>query len=64
MAKSNKRKALGKGLSVLLNDENKKINIGNIIEIDLNNISTNPNQPRTNFKKESIDELKKSIRNS
>ena len=62
MAKSNKRKALGRGLSVLLNDENKKINIGNIIEIDLNNISNNPNQPRTNFKKESIDELKKSIK--
>ena len=30
--------------------------------INLNNISTNPNQPRTNFKKESIDELKKSIK--
>ena len=62
MAKTNKRKALGRGLSVLLNDENKLINIGNIIEINLNNISTNPNQPRTNFKKESINELKKSIK--
>ena len=46
MAKTNKRKALGRGLSVLLNDENKLINIGNIIEINLNNISINPNQPR------------------
>ena len=62
MAKTNKRKALGRGLSVLLNDENKKINIGNIIEIDVNDISTNPNQPRTNFKKESINELKNSIK--
>ena len=31
MAKTNKRKALGRGLSVLLNDDNKKINIGNTI---------------------------------
>ncbi len=62
MAKTNKRKALGRGLSVLLNDENKSSNIGNIIKININDISTNPNQPRTNFKKESIDELKKSIK--
>jgi len=62
MAKTNKRKVLGRGLSVLLNDENKEINIGNIIEIDVNDISTNPNQPRTNFKKESINELKSSIK--
>ncbi len=61
MAKTNKRKALGRGLSVLLNDENKEINIGNIIEIDVNDISTNPNQPRSNFKNESINELKRSI---
>ena len=61
MAKTNKRKALGRGLSVLLNDENKEINIGNIIEIDVNDISTNPNQPRSNFKNGSINELKRSI---
>ena len=62
MPKTSKRKALGRGLSVLLNDENKSSNIGNIIQININDISTNPNQPRTNFKKESIDELKKSIK--
>ncbi len=62
MAKTSKRKALGRGLSVLLNNENKSSNIGNIIQININDISTNPNQPRTNFKKESIDELKKSIK--
>ena len=62
MAKKNKRKVLGRGLSVLLNDENKTVDIGNVSEIDLNNISINPNQPRTNFKKESINELKKSIK--
>ena len=62
MAKTNKRKVLGRGLSVLLNDENKTVDIGNVSEIDLNNISINPNQPRTNFKKESINELKKSIK--
>ena len=62
MAKTNKRKALGRGLSVLLNNENNKINIGNIIEIDVNDISTNPNQPRSNFKNESINELSKSIK--
>ena len=49
MAKTNKRKALGRGLSVLLNDENKEINIGNIIEIPLDQIKINPFQPRTNF---------------
>ena len=52
MAKTNKRKVLGRGLSVLLNDENKTVDLGNVSEIDLNNISINPNQPRTNFKKE------------
>ena len=62
MAKTSKRKALGRGLSVLLKNENKSSNIGNIIQININDISTNPNQPRTNFKKESIDELKKSIK--
>ena len=62
MAKTNKRKVLGRGLSVLLNDENKTVDLGNVSEIDLNNISINPNQPRTNFKKESINELKKSIK--
>ena len=62
MVKKNKRKALGKGLSILLNDENKSTNNGDIIEINIDNISTNPDQPRTNFKIESINELKKSIK--
>jgi ParB family chromosome partitioning protein len=62
MVKKNKRKALGKGLSILLNDENKSTNNGDIIEINIDDISTNPDQPRTNFKIESINELKKSIK--
>jgi len=62
MAKTNKRKALGRGLSVLLNNENELSSHGQIIEIKIDNISVNPNQPRTNFNKESIYELKKSIK--
>ena len=45
MVKKNKRKALGKGLSILLNDENKSTNNGNIIEINIDNILSNPDQP-------------------
>jgi ParB family chromosome partitioning protein len=71
MGKSSKKKALGRGLSALLNDNSKdlseiKVNmtdssVGNIIEIPVNLISTNPFQPRSYFNEESINELASSI---
>lgn len=72
MAKSSKKQALGRGLSAILNDPSKDINtaqdknadkvIGSMIEIPIDSISTNPYQPRTNFKEESLKELATSIK--
>lgn len=68
----NKRKALGKGLSALLKDpgtdirsaadEHAKEVMGNVAELDLNSIETNPFQPRTHFNEEALEELAHSIR--
>jgi len=66
LAKANKKRVLGRGLSAILSDDDnnrfeisKKSNSLNEIEID--KISLNPNQPRTNFNKKSLDELASSI---
>lgn len=69
MAKqSNSR--LGRGLSALLKDETKAVSIndkgadklvGSIVEIELKRIKTNPYQPRTNFDKDALSDLVKSI---
>ena len=71
MAKAYKKQPLGRGLSALLNnptedikssdDKNADQIIGNVIEIPLNQIKTNPFQPRTNFESEKIIELANSI---
>lgn len=71
MAKSNRKPALGRGLSALLNDseniiesvKNKNADqiIGNIIDLSIKNISTNPFQPRTHFNDEALKELSTSI---
>ena len=66
MAKANKRQALGRGLSALLDDSEKSAAskeeiIGNVIELPLDKIEVNPFQPRTNFNEESIEDLAKSI---
>ena len=66
MAKANKRQALGRGLSALLDDSEKSAAskeeiIGNVIELPLEKIEVNPFQPRTNFNEESIEDLAKSI---
>lgn len=71
MAKSNRKPALGRGLSALLNDseniiesvKNKNADqiIGNIIDLPIKNISTNPFQPRTHFNDETLKELSASI---
>ena len=63
-----KKKALGRGLSELLKDNNKtneskekKQIERNIDSLEIEFIKTNPFQPRTNFNKEKIDELALSI---
>ena len=72
MAKKNKKQALGRGLSALLDDPQNEINsineisadkvTGNIIDLDLKQIKINPFQPRTNFNEESVLELAESIK--
>ena len=69
MAKTNNSR-LGRGLSALLKDEPSVVSasdkgaeklVGNIVEVDLKKIKTNPYQPRTNFDKNALDDLVKSI---
>ena len=72
MANSNRKPALGRGLSALLNDPKKTIDsenniysggiIGNIIDLPLDKISVNPFQPRTHFNEEALKELSSSIK--
>ncbi len=72
MAKATKKQALGRGLSALLKDPKNDINsvedknadkvVGNIVELDINDIELNPFQPRTNFNEETLRELASSIR--
>jgi ParB family chromosome partitioning protein len=72
MAKKNKKQALGRGLSALLDDPQNEINsineisadkiTGNIIDLELKQIEINPFQPRTNFNEESVLELAESIK--
>ncbi len=66
-----KRKAMGKGLAALLNDtgnvssgkdENADKVLGSIAEIPLDQILANPDQPRTIFDQEALEELAVSIR--
>ena len=66
MAKAYKKRVLGRGLSAILNeDDNNRfkedINSNNINEIDVNDISLNPDQPRTNFNQNSLEQLASSI---
>ena len=72
MAKSKRKKVLGRGLSALLNDTDSDIEsvvdknteniIGNIIDLPLENITNNPFQPRTHFNEETLKELSVSIK--
>ena len=65
MAKEYKRRALGRGLSSILNDDEnnildqKKNKLFNEIQIDL--IDLNPFQPRTNFNSNELEQLTSSI---
>ena len=72
MAKTTKKKALGRGLSALLNDPDNDIKsaedknadkvVGNIVELSLEAIEVNPFQPRTSFSEDALKELASSIR--
>lgn len=71
MAKKNKKQALGRGLSAILDDPDRGINaindinadkvVGNIIDLKMAKIEVNPYQPRTHFNEEAIEELAESI---
>lgn len=66
MAKAYKKRVLGRGLSAILSDDdNNRFEISKksylLNEIEIDKISLNPNQPRTNFNKKSLDELASSI---
>ncbi len=57
-----KRKALGRGLSALISEDLDKADESNIIDLDLNLIEPNPNQPRKTFDSDKIQELADSIK--
>lgn len=66
-----KRKAMGRGLSALLketgevnsaSDKNADKIVGVIADIEIDQIKPNPDQPRTQFSKEALEELAVSIR--
>ena len=64
---SQKKPALGRGLSSLLQNTNTDVTsvnespVGSISEIALSSIETNPFNPRTNFEKEGLFDLRASI---
>lgn len=72
MAKATKKQALGRGLSALLkdpsnditsaNDKNADQIVGNVIDLNLDDIEMNPFQPRTSFNEENLRELASSIK--
>lgn len=58
------RKVLGKGLSALITQDTLNNIKDNITEIDVDLIVPNPDQPRTRFPDENLDELAQSIKNN
>ncbi len=56
------RKVLGRGLSALLGEETNDTNVEELLEIDLDLIEPNAEQPRTRFTEKNLDELTQSIR--
>lgn len=56
------RKALGRGLGALLGEETVIVPREELIEIDLDLIDPNSEQPRKNFEEEGLEELAQSIR--
>lgn len=58
------RKVLGRGLSVLLGEETENVKNEEFIEIDLDLIEPNAEQPRTRFTDDSLEDLAQSIRSN
>lgn len=58
------RKALGRGLSALLGDESAKKENEEFLDLDLDLIEPNSEQPRTRFTENALDELAQSIRSN
>lgn len=56
------RKALGRGLSALLGEDTGKSNGDSLLELDLDLIEPNSEQPRSKFTEEKLEELAQSIR--
>jgi len=56
------RQVLGRGLSALLGEETTKSSGEELLELDLDLIETNSEQPRTRFTEENLEELTQSIR--
>ncbi len=56
------RRVLGRGLSALLGEENSRAGGEELLEIDLDLIEPNAEQPRTRFADDSLEELAQSIR--
>ncbi|MEO6587857.1 MAG: ParB/RepB/Spo0J family partition protein [Pyrinomonadaceae bacterium] len=56
------RKALGRGISALLGEERENDNKEEFLEIDLDLIQPNSEQPRTRFEEESLKDLAQSIK--
>lgn len=56
------RKALGRGLSALIGEEKEKTGSENYLEIDLDLIEPNSEQPRTRFTEDNLEELSQSIK--
>jgi ParB family chromosome partitioning protein len=69
---NNKRSALGRGLSALLENENTDVTsrsntqgstvVGAVANIDIDKIEANPFQPRTHFEEDALNELAHSIK--
>lgn len=57
-----KRKALGKGLSALIPENLEKEDANKIVDIEIDLICPNPNQPRKIFEQDKMDELTESIK--
>jgi ParB family chromosome partitioning protein len=56
------RKVLGRGLSALIGEENQNTSNESYLEIDLDLIEPNSEQPRTRFTEENLEELSQSIK--
>jgi ParB family transcriptional regulator, chromosome partitioning protein len=56
------RQVLGRGLSALLGEENTKTSGDELLDLDLDLIEPNSEQPRTRFTEENLEELAQSIR--